>query len=448
MKRNIMILITVIASAFQLQAQTLSLDSCKHYALEHNKQIKASRLSIHAAEELKKNVYTNFFPKVNAQAAMMKTTENLIDTKTPETDLPVYDGNPDNLESATQYAYVPSMEIKALDYLNVGMVTATEPVYAGGKIRTGYELAGLSKDVSEQELVLSTEDVIVKTEEYYWNLVSLNAKRRTLASYEKMLNSLLSDVSVSYEAGLTQKSDLLKVKMQLNQVEADKLKLENGITLTEMSLCQHIGIEYQGHLTLQDTTFSMIPPQMLYRQPDSIISKRAEYKLLNKAVDAEVLQQRLTRADYLPQLAVGVAGQYLDVVDQDNTFGIAFATLSIPISDWWGGAHKLKEHEIRIDIAKTNREDKAEMLRLQIARSYQQLTESYQQIGVAESSVQQADEHLSVVTDNWKAGIMPTSDLLEAQAMYQKARDNLVDTKSTYQISQTHYKQAVVQLQY
>ncbi len=422
MKRNIILLLLCGMPVFHLSAQILSLDSCKHYALEHNKQIKTAKMNVEASDEEIKNIRTNFFPKVSVQAIAFRSSDYLLNIK--------------------------ALDIKTLDYLNTGMATAIQPVYMGGKIRTGYELGKLGKDVSEKQLSLRTEDVIVKTEEYYWTLVSLNAKRRTLDSYEKMLNSLLRDVKVSYEAGLTEKSDLLKVEMQLSQVAANRLELENGITITEMALCQHIGIDYRGHIALQDTIFTSIPPQTFFQEPEQATKERIEYKLLNKAIDAEVLQKKLDRAEYLPQLSVGAAAQYLDVADQDNTFGLAFATLSIPISDWWGGSHKLKEQELKIDIAKTNREDKMEKLRLQVEKAYQQLTESYQQINVAGTTLNQAQEHLNVVTDNWKAGIMSTSDLLEAQAKYQESRDKLVDAQSTYQIRQTYYLQAIAALKY
>lgn len=448
MKRYIIPILLIVVGLPQLRAQTLSLDSCKYYALEHNKKIKEAKLKVNESEEVAKNAYTNFFPKVDAQAFAMKSSDYLLDMKTPEMNLPVYDGNPANLATATQFADVPSMNIQSLDYLNVGMVTATQPVYAGGRVRSGYKLASLGEKINQESLVLTTQQVVVKTEEYYWTLVSLNAKLNTLNSYEKMLNSLLKDVQVSYDAGLIQKSDLLKVQLKINEIHANKLKLNNGIDLTKMALCQHIGIPYSDRLTVADTTFADVLPQSLYAQPEAALANRSEYQMLNKAIDAQILQKRLTKGEFMPQLAVGVMGQYLDIADKQNTYGIAFASLKIPISDWWGGSHKIQEHKIKIDIAKNNLDEKSELLKLQMEKTYKELTESYQQITVAKSLEKEAREHLKVVTDNYEAGIMSTSDLLEAQATFQEAEDGLVNAKSTYQIRQVYYKQAIAALNY
>jgi len=41
--------------------------------------------------------------------------------------------------------------------------------------------------------------------------------------------------------------------------------------------------------------------------------------------------------------------------------------------------------------------------------------------------------------DNYDAGISSTSDLLEARALAQKAKDNVIDTKTNYKIKIANY---------
>jgi len=426
---------------FQAGAQGFSLDSCKVHALENNRKIKEAQLKVAEAEQVKKNVFTNFFPIVNAQAFAMKANDYMLNMETPEMNLPVYDGNPANLPIATQFAYIPPIQIQTMDYMNLGMVSAIQPVYAGGKVRTGYKLANLGMDVNEKALVLSTREVMVQTEQYYWTLISLQAKKRTLESYEKLLNNLKKDVQVSYEAGLIQKSDLLKVEMKLSEVEANKLKLNNGIEMLKMALCQYIGLPYSESFSVQDTTFKIQAPEMLFVEADTAVLNRTEYKMLNEAVNAEVLQKRLATGDYLPELAVGVQGLYFDVADSHDTYGIAFATLSIPISDWWGGSHKMKEHDLKIDIATNSLNDKAELLKLQINQSFNELNESYKQISVAETRIEQAREHVKVTKDNYDAGMVSMSDMLEAQATLQEAEDILTDIQVQYVMATVKYLQ-------
>ena len=65
-----------------------------------------------------------------------------------------------------------------------------------------------------------------------------------------MLDTLQHDVSVAFKAGLVQRTDLLKVQLKLNELQVNRMKLTNGIALSKMALCQHIGVAYDSTLML------------------------------------------------------------------------------------------------------------------------------------------------------------------------------------------------------
>ena len=129
MKRILILFILAGALGSFGIAQSLTLDSCKVYALENNKKLIEAQLEVEAAKQVKKEAFTNYFPIVNAGAVAMKANRSLLETEIPEMNLPVYDGNPANIGTATQFAYFPGMEISVLDYTNIGMVTAIQPLY-------------------------------------------------------------------------------------------------------------------------------------------------------------------------------------------------------------------------------------------------------------------------------------------------------------------------------
>ncbi|HEY9222071.1 MAG TPA: TolC family protein [Lutibacter sp.] len=437
--KKLSIVITLLFFSSSLIAQSLTLDSCKVLALENNKRLKESKLKVEASEKVKKDAFTKYFPTVSTSGFAFKSSKNFLDIKTEAMDLPVYDGNTANLEMATLYAYVPPISIQTLDYANTAMITAIQPLYTGGRIKNGNLLANLNEEVTQYQFNLSRDQVLVTTEEYYWNLVGLNEKKVTLQDYEKLLQRLLKEVGDLYDAGLTKKSDLLKVKLELNKVEGNKLKLLNGTEMLKMVFCQHVGIPYSENVSIKDSIILLSPPESYYTDTNLALKNRQEYNMLNKAIEAEELQKKMTRGEYLPQLAVGVGGLYLDAYEQENSYGLAFATLSIPISDWWGGSYKLQEHKIKIDIAKNNLAEKSELLQLQMSKAYRDLTESYKQIDIAKTALTQSLEYQKELEDNYEAGITSLSDLLEARAMSQQAKDALIDAKSQYKIKISYY---------
>jgi len=428
--------------ATQAEAQSLSLDSCKHLAIKNNKKIIEAAYDVQSSEEVRKNAYTNYFPKVSASAMAMRSPDYLVKANTPEMNLPVYDGNLSNLEGASQFAYIPSMAINAVDYLNMASISAALPVYAGGQIRNGNKLAAIGEDVSRKQQTMTTTDVLVHTDQLYWTIVSLNEKLKTLDSYKALLDTLNRDVTNYNKAGLSQRNDLLKVQLKQNELQSNRLKLANGILLTKRALCQHIGVAYDSTLVLSDqpkvsTVLSSSPAA------NEAVANRPEYQMLNKATEAEELQLKMTRGELMPQLALGAMAAYVDVANSGVTQKFAFANLSIPISDWWGGSHKLKQQNLKIEKARNKLNETSELLELQIKQADNEVKESFDQVQLAQKSVEQARENLKVTDDNYRSGNISISDLLEAQALFQSSNDNLTNSRCNHQIAQSKYLQAI-----
>jgi multidrug efflux pump subunit AcrB/outer membrane protein TolC len=439
----IMFLLTLPVFSANTDAQTLSLDSCKNLALQNNHKIKESNYEVIQSQEQKKEAFTNYFPKVSASGVAMRSKDYLIKGSIPQMNLPVYDGNPANLASSTLFAYVPNIPINIMDYMNMASITAMQPIFAGGRIYNGNQLAKTGTDIYTEKQALTTTEVLVKTEELYWTVISLNEKAKTVKSYKKLLDTLHRDVAVAYKAGLVQRTDLLKVQLKMNEIEINKMKLNNGISLAKRALCQHIGVVYDSLLMLDNTKLASEQPLLKLTDPTIAVGNRPEYKILEKAIKAEELQKKMAIGENLPQVAIGVSGFYLDVMDNTTTNALAFATVSIPITDWWGGSHKIKQSRAKVESAKNKLAETSELLTLQITQANNELNENYFQISISQKSVEQAQENLKVTSDNYKAGVSSMSDLLEAQSAYQSALDSLTEARCNYQIKKARYMQAI-----
>ena len=164
--------------------------------------------------------------------------------------------------------------------------------------------------------------------------------------------------------------------------------------------------------------------------------------MLSGVVKAEELQKKITLGENLPQIAVGVAGYYLDMMDNSSTNSLAFATVSIPISDWWEGKHKMNQNRIKIANAQNQLDETAELLKLQVTQTNNELNQSYFQVEVAKKSVKQAEENLKITTDNYRAGVVSMSDLLDAQSAWQCTLDGLAEAQCNYQIKRAQYLKA------
>lgn len=448
MKRKYIVPILIVCACtatMQLSAQTkYSLEDCKQMAVENNRTIKNSRLEIEAAKQTKKNAFTNYFPKVSATGMDVRFNNPLIEYTMPGGNLPVYDGNPANLPAATQFAYFPGISLSLLDKAAFGSITAVQPVFAGGRIITGNKLAQLGVNVNNSRFILSRSEVLLQTEEQYWLIVSLNEKLKTLYMMGVLLDTVYKQADDAYRAGLINRNDVMKVSIKQSEMRMNRMKLENGIKLATMAFSQHIGLPYDSAMVLADTLAVTQSPYEVYLDAGEALFHREEYKLLKESVEAEKLQTRLKIGEYLPEVGVGVGAVYYDRAFSNNkgtSNTMVFASVKIPISDWWGASHTIKERKYKEQIARNNSQNNTELLLLQIQKAWNELNEAYKQIDVAHETMVQAEENLRINIDNYENGIVNISDMLEAQAMLQQTKDELTDARSGYRIKFVTYLQ-------
>ena len=435
------VILTLSLFSIKSEAQTLSLDSCKVIALQNNVQIKNGNLEIDASKQVKKGAFTKYFPSISATGMKFKFKDPLIKFDMPSFNLPVYNGNPATLPLATEFAYFPGLSLSMLDKMTTGSIMATQPIFAGGRILYGNKLANLGLHVSEQKLTMSKNEVLLKTEEQYWLIVSLNEKMRTIDTYSLLLDTLYKDVNNAYKAGLISHSDVFKVTIKQSELSINKLKLENGKKLATMAFCQYIGIVYDSLLVLPDSAVNYTDPIRLFVNPQQALSNRVEYQLMQESIKAEKLQTKMKRGEYLPEIAIGVGAFAYNMSEEWSNNSMAFGSVSIPISNWWEASHTLKERKIKEQIAQNSADNTSELLILQMQKAWNDLQEAFQQILLARDVIKQAEENLKINYDNYKSGVVNIADLLEAQAILQQTKDGYTDACTNYMLKSTTYQQ-------
>ncbi|MEN6561386.1 MAG: TolC family protein [Acidobacteriota bacterium] len=434
--------ILMLSAGFLRAGQKLTLAESKALAVRNNVEMKNGQLETEAARQDRKAAFTKYFPTVSASGTALEAEDPLMEIRTEGGNLPVYDGNPANLPGATQFAYLPGSTMGLLGSLKTGLITVVQPVFAGGRIVNGNRLAALGVEASEDRARLARNEVLRSTEEQYWQIVSLAEKAKTLASYETLLRRLLAQVEDAWNAGLVMKNDVLKVKLELSGVLLNESKVENGRSLAAMAFCRYLGIEYDPALELSDALVIDGPPDRCRVDHKAALEGRPEYKLLQASVRSEVLKTRMTRGEYLPQLGVGVAGLYMKMDDaKGRTDGLVFGTLSVPLSGWWEGSYALGRQKAREEIARNTLRDSEAMLLLQMEKAWKDLTDADRELALCRESEAQADENLKVNQDGYDNGLITVSDLLEAQALRQQARDRLTEAMAAYRIKLVQYLQ-------
>ena len=438
--------IIALGCALSASAQTYTLEQILDSARHNNIAIRSAKYNIEAAQQQRKEAFTKYFPNVsgtglwfNANKGMAETTLNLSENISPELGASLAQMFPPEALAALANPISISMMKNGM----IGSLMAVQPVFAGGQIINGNKLAKVGEDVSRLQMQLSENEVEKTTEQYFWQLASMQEKIKTIEAVETLLSDIHKDVDVAVRAGVAMRNDLLQVQLRQNEVESQKLKLQNGLSLVRMLLSQYCGLRDTSFVITYQTDASSC---LLSKQDhNQALSATAEYQLLGKQVEAANLQKKMAVGQNLPTVAVGAGYTYHNLLDNDHTFGMLFATVSVPITDWWGGSHAIKRRKIEQQKAQDQLIDNAELLKIRMQNAWNGVEESYQQLLIAQRSIEQAEENLRLNRDYYRAGTSKMSDLLEAQLLYQQSCDKHTDAYADYQNKLLEYRQAVGQ---
>lgn len=436
MKRYILI-VALVFLTFGMNAQNadiLTLDSCFALARANNAQFKTNQIEIQRAQEVKKQVFTKYFPQVSAGYLAYYAQNPIIQYGVDD----INDEFGEILKAIIELLSEEGMDIpSSINLMKKGhslSAMAVEPIYAGGRVRNGNKLANLGIEAAELKAQVSERDVLENIESTYFLIVGLQAKVATIETALALIDSLDHNVEVALKAGLVTKNDQLRVALERNKYQAMQLQLNNGIVLASQLLCQEIGIDYpEGGLSLDDD----IEQNDVFVENDYF--ERPEMKLLQLQIDAEVLNKRLTRGEALPMVLIGASASYGNLVKSYKSNIIGFANVTVPILQWWETSHKIKEHNLKIQQYEIMQKDLMEKMSLQEKQSYNQMVEAEALLESDKASYDMAKENYRVAELNYRAGITTITDVLEANALLLQAQNAITDRQISYVTARRRY---------
>lgn len=431
-------------SGAQEQATALSLDSCRALAISNNKQLRMADSKRRAAYYERKAAFTKYLPRVSATGAYMHTSKEIS---------LLSDGQKDMLNNigTTVGTIAPQLQgmaetlngvggslVDALhtDTRNMGAmgVMLTQPLYMGGKIAAYSRITKYAEQVAERQQDLSLQNVIVEVDEAYWQIVSLQSKKRLAESYLELVKKLDSDVQKMIDEGIATKADGLSVKVKVNEAQVTLIQVNNGLSLSRMLLCQICGLEMNTPVVLADENHDGQQPDPIPVSGDvqTALTLRPELSMLSLSNNIYKEKVKVARAEFMPTVAL-TGGYMASNPSVFNSFERKMkgmwnvgVMVNIPIVTFGERSYKVKAARAEAETARLRLEETREKVELQVSQNRQKVEEAAERLQTAHRSCEQADENLRYATLGMREGVIPISNVLEAQTAWLKSHSEHV----------------------
>lgn len=462
----------------------LTLDSCRAMALKNNKELRISAEKINVAHYEKKAAFTNYLPKIAAMGTYMRTQKEISllsnDQKGALSNIgTVAQGS---LQETFQQLAASSPELGALlqplaplipgigsklngigqglvdalhtDTRNMyaGAVTLTQPIFMGGKIVAYNKITQYAEQLAKSQHATGMQDIILSTDQAYWQVISLINKKKLAESYLKLVQQLDGDVDKMITEGVATKADGLSVKVKVNEAEMKLTQVEDGLSLSKMVLCQLCGIPLDEEIRLADENIENLLVADEIQVADNVataLANREELRSLDLATKIYAQKVNVTRADFLPTVAL-TANYMVTNPSLVNGFENKFrgmwavgALVKIPIWNWGEGMYKVKAAKAEANIARYQLSDVKEKVELQVNQATFKVNEAGKKLAMATKNMEKAEENLRYAKLGFSEGVIPTSNVLEAQTAWLSAQSDKIDAQIDVKLTQVYLRKSM-----
>jgi len=485
--------------------QLLCLDSCRAMALRNNKQMTVSQLKQEVAANLRKSARTKYLPHVSAIGSYQYTSEevSLLNNEQKATLSNLGTNLAGNLgglttgvnnfmsQMGTMLAQlgVPAASIQQMagnlqqnmqqgitnaagmldtegqkivdafrtDTRNIfaGSILVTQPVFMGGGIVALNKLADLNEEFASNSASARRQAVVYATDQAYWQVVSLKHKQRLAESFLTVVKKLDSDVQKMIVEGVATKGDGLSVSVKVNEAEMTLQRVNDGLVLSKMLLCQMIGLPMNDQITLADEDTKDLAVVTLQPQldVDRAIENRPELKMLGNTVDMTKQATNILKAANLPQVAL-MGGYAVSNPNVLNGFEKKFGgfwnvglLVRVPLWNWGDVAYKVRASKGATAIAHLELADAREKIELQVNQNTFKVDEANRRLTLAQTGIEKAEENLRTANLGFSEGVISPSVVMEAQTAWLQAQSQLIDAQIAVKLSHVELQKALGSLE-
>lgn len=490
MKKFLVLCASALCLVLPLEAQTLSLDSCRAMAMRNNKQLGIARAKQQVAMNVRKSARTKYLPHIDLAGGWMLSSRevsllnndqknilsNLGTTAAGSIDV---SGVSDLLTSMVMKGLLSPQEAQKYGQMAqgatqqlanfgnslgenikdafrtdtrsiiVGSVMVNQPVFMGGAITAANRMADINEQMAAIQIDASEQNVLYDIDKAYWLVVSLRQKQRLAESYLKLVTKLDEDVNKMIKEGVATRADGLKVDVKVNEAEMTKTQVDNGLSLARMLLCQLCGIPVSNNITLVDESRDDVNVVSNRYNKSLAMENRPELKLLDNAVALSEQSTKIARATMLPQVAV-TGGYMISNPNLFNGYEKKFGGMwnvgimvRVPVFDWGDATYKVRASKIATTMARMTLEEAREMIDLQVNQCDYQLKEANKKLVTAEKNIKRAEENLRCANLGFSEGVMDATEVMAAQTAWLQAKTQKIDAQIDVCLGEAAMKKAI-----
>lgn len=424
--RYLCIALCLLLSSFlqsqMIDYQHLGLQQAIEIGLKNNKTIQISHLKQNMSVTKEKDLKMEKLPDIEFHTSYNQVTN-------------LFQHQNGVFNKATKYDVINGM----YDFT----LSASIPVYMGGKIKNTEKKAGIDTEISALKAHLDERQLKMEIITAFLQIHHLKEQQSLINDKMKEDSVNIKQVKALKANGVVTVNEVLRTSLQLSNHTMSWTELDNDIQIAEHKLKTILSLpeSQEMHVDTEDLISENASIPYVDELTDTALSKNESVEITHKNLSLKELDQKITKANYLPKITAG--GEYFLKYPNMMFFppepyayrlGMVGVNLTYPIESLYKNKYKMQEAKENIDLAKLQIEENEEKIRHNVYEAYKKFEETDQKVKIAEEAIQQAKENYRIVRTKYANKLSLITELIDADNAYLEAESNLISVKINRQL--------------
>lgn len=365
------------------------------------------------------------------------------------------------LSTSLDYGYLSNADIwntHISDHEKAGLphpltlfsVTATETIFAGGRINNAIHLSTLVEEITFLQQEKNTTDIKFLVIARYLDIYRLLNQRNVYINNTVLARQRLKNILALRRQGMVTLNDQLRTELTISDYELTTRKIANGVMQLNNQLNVVLGLSDSSRLA-PDTTLlqQVLAPKTLNEFLTLAEQENHELKITAREKEVAETRIRLLKGERLPQLGLFAESDlqrpFLNAIPAiDVYYNIWRAGVGVryDISSIYRSPRKIKAGLIGLDLARQQDSLTRENLTVDVKNGFIKYNESVDELDTYRRDLRSAEENYRSVEKRYFNQLALLTDLIDATNTKTEAELKVVNAEigviySYYQLLRT-----------
>ncbi len=439
------------------QVMELTLEKARELALRNNPQVKLAAEAVKKSEARIMEARAGMLPVVSAFTSYQRAWD--IQTSRMENFLkPMFDP----LNYALYQAGFMDEYVESPEFLDMGFglentlvygINISQPLFVGGAIWNGYQMAQNGLNISHEQLQSTEQGVLLEVTNAYNGVLFARSVVDVMRQSVNAAEKNLEQVKKFRATGKSSDFDVLRADVQLANYKPQLVSAENSAHLAVSNLTRIIGLNDTDLLFISDV-LEYIPCEYSTKDFETLLEtalhNRPEIAMLDEQKEIAGRQLSLARSAALPSLVFSTAYQYQGMKNDfdftSDDFNKSFnssLSLSVPLFSGLGNHAKIQQAKIGIKESTYQEQALRQGIKLEVEGAFYSMKEAEQNVLTQSTVIASAEEALRLANLRYAEGASTQLEVMNAEVALNQARLNYQRTLFEYNSAVAALKKAL-----